>query len=204
MEGSKPRGAKLIFDSSWQEAHTLHGQWLAHETSDASISGWLRFGVPIHDGLISEDVRSGLGLRGATRVEIVLHPKVLAFAVGMMRGTGDSPDISAVTPVLPATVATMAGSSRVINARVGDRTEYGTAVAVDDGCFLIYGVFAAKDGRQLSGHDLDFLNSTIRLERYEPAPVNEVPAARPRTPPTSSRFEDFRRALGLDQPGGKQ
>jgi hypothetical protein len=209
MDGSNPRGAKLVFNSGWGEARTMHGQWLVYGTplasdSESGVLGWLRFGLPLPDEMISEEVKTALGLHGASRVETALHPRVLAIAVGFMQGSGNPPDIWAETPVMPARLATVAGFRRVIGAKVGDSAFYGTAVAVDDGCLFMHGVFAAKDGRQLSAHDLDFLNSTIRLERYEPAPFIAAPAAGSGAPLESPRFEDFRRALGLDQVGGKQ
>src|SRR3954467_9956577 len=35
LEGSRPRGARLVFDSRWQEARTMHGQWLAYDMASA-------------------------------------------------------------------------------------------------------------------------------------------------------------------------
>lgn len=61
-EGSKPRGAKLVFGAQWQEARTMHGQWLAYQSTSGDISGFLRFGLPQFQNLISEDDRAALGL----------------------------------------------------------------------------------------------------------------------------------------------
>jgi hypothetical protein len=62
----------------------------------------------------------------------------------------------------------------------------------------MYGIFSAKDGHQLSAEELVFLNSTVRVEKYEPATSAIAQISRPAASPARRSFEDFRRDLGLE------
>jgi hypothetical protein len=198
LEGSKPRGARLILDDRWQEARTLHGQWLAYETAsvNAAVSGWLRLDLPpFMDREHTEKLKTDRRMRDASRIDFALSPDAIELAILGMRGVLNPIGLFAVTQPQPVTVAGLPGFARVVGVTAGERVVHATAVVIEDGCFLMSGLFSAKDGRQLSVEELGFLNSTVRVERYEPAPpVRDRPATAPRR----RSFEDFRRGLGLD------
>jgi hypothetical protein len=176
-QGSTLRGARLILDDRWQEAHTFHGSWLAYEgpPADSRISGWLNLGLPF-----SMDVKSGekfkadFGIQDASRLETALHPGIIELVLGA-RMMWDQLAWFAVTQPQPVTAVGVEGLTRTFSALVGDRLVYGTAIAVEFGCFALFGMFSAEDGRQLFVDDLGFLNSTIRVEWYEPPPPPPPP-----------------------------
>jgi hypothetical protein len=171
-QGSTPRGARLIFDDRWQEAYSFHGQWLAYEgpPADSRISGWLNLGLPFFmDVKRGEKVKADLGIQDASRLEAALHPGMIELVLGA-RMMWDQLGWFAVTQPQPVTAVGVEGLTRTFSALVGDRLVYGMAIAVEFGCFALFGMFSAEDGRQLFVDDLGFLNSTIRVEWYEPPP----------------------------------
>jgi hypothetical protein len=207
-EGSKLRGARLVFDNQWQEARTMHGLFLAYESLslDAPVSGWLRLGLPpFMDRAQTDKLKADLGIREASRIDTALDPRMIEFAIRATSGDFGQRDVFSVTQPRPASVAGKVGLSRGVGGHFHGRVLYGTAVAVDDGCFFMFGIFAAKNGRELSiEEDLRFLNSTLRVEMYEPAPRAKSTPTSPPAPPKDWSFESFRRALGLDQANGRQ
>lgn len=111
-----------------------------------------------------------------------------------MHGDTGPRGMFAIAPPQAANVARLQARSRVVGIENSNNIFHATALAVDAGCPFLYGLFSAKDGRQLSVEDLDFLNTTVRFELYEPAPRIEPPKPRPK----QVSFKNFRRALGLD------
>jgi hypothetical protein len=202
LEGSTPRGARLVFDGRWQEARTMHGQWLAYQmtsvdTADTQAVGMLRFGLPVSGNFAAEE-QDALDLHGATRIETVLHPQIIERWVGAMSGNNLVRGLFAITLPQHQSIATLAGFSRVVGLKAGERIVHATAIAVDDGCLLMYGIITAKDGHQLSTEELEFLNSTLRVEKYEPDTSAIAQISRPSASPARRSFEDFRLHLGLD------
>jgi hypothetical protein len=202
LERSQPRGARLVFNEQWSESRTIHGASLRYDglLSGTRVVGWLRLGLP---PFMSEQdtamMRADLGIRDASRVEAALHPKIIEMAVRSMAG-GMGPDaISAVTQSQPVTAVGLQGLARVVVAEAD--AFYAMAVAVDAGCLSLFGVFATEDGRrQLTVDDLGFLNSSIRVEMYEPAPPpppKPPPPYRRLLPPSTSLLE----VLGGVNPG---
>src|SRR5438477_3806122 len=156
-QGSKLHGARLVFDNRWQEARTMHGQWLAYAplSSRAPVSGWLLLDLPpFMDREHTDKLKDDFGIREASRIDTALDPRLIEFAIGAMRGDFSRLDVFPVTQPQPVSVAGKAGLGRGVGSRFHDRPFYGTAVAVVDGCFSMFGVFSATDGRQLSMEEL--------------------------------------------------
>jgi hypothetical protein len=113
--------------------------------------------------------------------------------VGAATGLHQNYDLSAVSDPEQQHVAGLIGLSRSVAARFDGRVLHATALAAEDGCLLIYGMFYAKDGHPLSKEELPFLRSPLRLATYDPKPPE------PLSPPMrAATFEEFRRSLGLD------
>jgi hypothetical protein len=196
LEGSQPRGARLVFDNRWRETTTLHSQWLAYEgaPADARVSGWMRRGLPPFTNLVNaEKLKSDLGIRDAGPLEAALHPGIVELSVSATTGMVPPASIFAVTPLQSVKAAGLDGFARVVGATAGDRVVYATAFAVEAGCYSLFGMVSADEGqRQLPVDDLGFLNLSIRVEWYELVPL--PPPRPPLSPQGMSILEALRDA----------
>ena len=197
-DGARRLGARLAYDGRWQEARTMHGQWLAYEleSRDAPVAGWLQFGLPL---AFQEWTGLDQTAKGHARLAATLEPQLLERVLGVMRGIHHNLGLFAVSEPQPRAIASLDGLDRVFARKTDDRLAYATVIAARDGCLAIYALFIAKDGHALSEQELVRVSSTIRLERYEP--VIDVSIDQPVEPvnaPTRRTFEEFRHALGLE------
>lgn len=144
-----------------------------------------------------EKARNSLEIRESSDIDTLLHPRVVEGAIGAVRGMIETLGLFAVTEPTPMDVAGLDGRSRVVALTAQGRTQHATVIAAGDGCFFVFGLFAATDGSRLLPDDLTAVSSAIKIEKYEP-PMPPAP------PPKDWSFDAFRRALGLDQANGKQ
>lgn len=195
LEGSTPRGARLVFHNEhWRAAGYGLNPYvkLCEPCSSKSDRGNLRFRY----GSLAEDelqrMRSEPGKSGISRAEAALQPEIAAIAAGKSGDLFQKYDFDSISEPQAVTVAGLPGLARSFR----ERSKHFTiaVVVVDQGCLQLLGLFNSRDGRPLAGDDLNFLNSDVSLEYYEAPPP-------PPDPPVLSPIETIRRDFELDSIG---
>jgi len=191
MEGSEPRGARLIIhDDRWKSDIGYGGtEYFRCDNCAAGgvVSGVLRFGLaPFMGAEESQELASDLGLQGADRLDLALHPRIIDHGFAAM--TSHIIHLwgaRAVTEPQPVIFAGRNGRVRVVSVDDNGRSQYAIAVAVDEGCFSMFGVFIAKDSGKVSIDDIQSIGSDIAVEWY--TPTVKAPPAVPT--PRSRKYE---------------
>ena len=171
LEGSEPRGARLLIrDTRWSWTGARAGAVIFCPSCPAGdiAKGVLRIGLapfsPAEDKLLREELR----LPWASRLEFALHPQVIGAGLsGMVNFT-----FRAVTPVtdpLPVSLVGLNGMARAIAINSAGNVLHGVAVALEERCFALWGVFFREDNGPVAIDDLRQVDAAVVLHRYTPA-----------------------------------
>ena len=191
IEKLEPKGARLAADGAgWHVVRTHASMVLGCEACgiDRSLSGFLRFGLPpFMTEKATDDARSQLGMQGVDRLEFAVQPEVVAL--GLMGFNSDLMrriDLKAAGESQAIRIAGVVGRARVLFHVDGGRLVHAVAVALEEGCFSLSGIFWAPDGRLVSIDELKFLDATIVVENYKPV----VDPSRTRSPSSPPKCRD--------------
>jgi hypothetical protein len=201
LEQSEPRGVKLVVrDDRWKYVvNGFHASLLfsCDDCARGVAYGTLRFGLaPFTDDESAQKLALKLGISAANRLDLSLHPRMIDLWLTTMQGYNTlGLDTRAVTDLQPIIFAGRSGLGRVVRADLNGRSWYAVAVAVDEGCFSLFGIFAPKDNSEVTVQDLQSIGDAITTQWY--TPVGKVPVPKPEPPRIFDRYsaEDLWRNL---------
>jgi hypothetical protein len=194
LEQSEPRGVKLVVrDDRWKYGTSLHGAMVlwCDDCATGLAHGLMRFGLaPFMDHERAQKLALKLGIPpAASRLDLSLHPRIIGLGLAVMQGDYfiyDMGSIRAVTDPQPIIFAGRTGFGRVIRAELNGRSWYAVAVAVDEGCFSLFGILAPKDNAEVTVQDVQSIGDAITTQWY--TPVGKVPEPKPKPAPTFDRY----------------
>jgi hypothetical protein len=185
QDSSGPRGVRLqIRDNRWMwyDTHSGTGIRCPSCSDDSLVGGLMRFGV------IASEMAERLGLPGAGKTDEVLDPARVSAAVWSILD-GRIYRLRAIEGSMPISLFGVAGEGRILAIDETGIDQRIAAVALEDGCFAMFGVFQVKNGRQLSLSSLQSLESAIAIEWYRLPPESyRLPFGQRPTEPPASRF----------------
>jgi hypothetical protein len=171
FDGPDTFGLRLsIRDSRWGWG-AAHGGAIAGCPSCAPPSiakGIMRIGLaPFYPPSDDYQLRAETGQQEANPVEFALHPR--AIAVGMRAMTNFTPHaIAPESDISPVTLFGMPGLARAIRVESTGNPVYGLALAMQDRCFALFGMFFREDNAPLSITALQQIDDALQLDRYQP------------------------------------
>ena len=185
FDGPDTFGVRLtIRDDRWVWTPARGGAIAACPScSGQSIAkGVLRIGLaPFYSPSDDYQLRRETEQQSASPVKFALHPR--AIAVGLWSMTNFMPSgVTPATDITPVTLLGTSGMARAVTIDSAGTTVHGVAVAMQDGCFLLFGVFFREDNGPVSVDDLQQIDGVLKLEKY--APRFELEQLTPRPPPT--------------------
>jgi hypothetical protein len=192
LEQSEPRGVKLVVrDDRWKYVTNNFHDSLLFSCDDCARGvayGTLRFGLaPLTDDESAQKLALKLGISAANRLDLSLHPLIIDLGLTGMRGSNiPGLDIQAMTDPQPVIFAGKNGLGRVVRADLNGRSSYAVAVAVNEGCFSLFGVFAPKDNMEVTVQDVESIGDAITTRWY--TPVDKTPEPKSRPAPTMDRY----------------
>lgn len=186
FNGPDTFGVKLSLRStrwSWAPAHA--GAVAACPTCDPDKlgKGMLRLGLaPFYPPSDEYQLRRETGQQSASPVEFALHPRIIG--VGLWSITNFTPrGVVADTDITPVTLFDMPALARAVTIQSTGSPVHALAVAVQDGCFSMFGIFFRGDNGPVSIDDFQQIDDALKLENYKPRFTLEQ--LTPRPPPRS-------------------
>jgi len=171
FDGPDTFGVRLsIRDGRWGWG-AAHGGAIAGCPSCAPpniAKGIMRIGLaPFYAPSDDYQLRAETGQQEVNPVEFALHPR--AIAVGMRAMTNFTPRaIAPESDITPVTLFGTAGLARAIRVESTGNPVYGLALAMQDRCFALFGMFFREDNAPLSINDLQQIDDALQLDRYQP------------------------------------
>lgn len=171
FNGPDTFGVKLSVRSarwSWAPAHA--GAVAACPTCDPDklAKGMLRLGLaPFYPPSDEYQLRRETEQQAATPVEFALHPRTIG--VGLWSITNFTPrGVTPDTDITPVTLFDMPALARGVTIHSTGNPIHALAVAMQDGCFSMFGIFFRGDNGPVSIADIQQVDDALKLENYKP------------------------------------
>lgn len=171
FDGPDTFGVRLQINSrdwGWGRAHG--GAIMACPTCPQGkiAKGVLRIGLaPFYPPSEDYALRRETGQQEASPVDFALHPRTIALGLWSMTNfmpRGVTPD-SEITPI---TLLDTAGKARLVTVVSAGNPVSGVAVAMQNRCFVFYGLFFREDNGPVTLADLQEIDHVLKLDRYTP------------------------------------
>ena len=197
-------GARLMIrNTRWAWAPTQGGAIAGCPTCDQDklAKGMLRIGLaPFYPPSDDYQLRRETEQQSASPVEFALHPRTIGvglWSISNFTARGVTPD----TDITPVTLFDMSALARVVTIQSTGSPVHGLAVAMQDGCFSMFGIFFRGDNGPISIDDVRQIDDAIKLENYKPRFSLEQLTPRPLLPKSWIEFPlgDARKKLEEEQ-----
>jgi len=171
FDGSETFGVQLTIHDPrwvWQRAPGGVMAFCPSCPADRVSKSLFRIGqAPFLSPLQEGDLRGETDQASASAVDFALHPRAIAIALWQM--TTSLPNkVSPLTDIEPITLWGVPGKSRVVEIGSGDKMVPAVAVALEDGCFSMFGVFFRKDDGEVSFDDVLTARGSVGIVKYRP------------------------------------
>ncbi len=184
LDGTQPIGARLaIRDNRWSWVPAHGGEIAFCPTCSAAdvAKGVLRIGLAPFVGPDDErKLRDEIGQQSASAIEFALDPRSVATGLWVM--TNFLPrGVAPVTDMTPVTLLGTSGLARAVLINSAGNIVRGVAVALQDRCLSLFGVFFREDNGPIAIDDLRQIDAALTLERYTPefSPAQLAPRPAP-------------------------
>jgi hypothetical protein len=130
--------------------------------------GLLRIGLaPFYPPSDDYQLRRETEQQSASPVEFALHPRTIG--VGLWSITNFTPrGVLPETDITPVTLFGMPAMARVVTINSSGNPIHGLAIAMQEGCFSLFGIFFRDDNGPLSIGDVQQIDDALKLEKYTP------------------------------------
>jgi hypothetical protein len=169
-------GARLVIrDDRWAWYATHSGTGIECVTcADDSVGlGLLRLGLL--------DPKE-FDLQSLGPIDAALEPDMVDLQVRLILDGPISFHIRSAGDSFPVSVWGLTGKGRVLASDGAGKTSYALAIAAERGAFSVFGVFGAKNGRELSPDDVSGLAAAIAVDTYLPPPDSPLLRAQSELP----------------------
>jgi hypothetical protein len=130
--------------------------------------GVVRIGLaPFYPPSDEYQLRRETGQQEASAVDFALHPRTIAIGLWSMTNfmpRGVTPD-SEITPIA---LLDIGAKARLITVNSAGNPVFGAAVAMQERCFVFYGLFFREDNTPVTLADLREIDQVLKLEKYTP------------------------------------
>ena len=171
FDGTDTFGVQLTIHDQrwvWQRAPGGVAAFCPTCPNDSVSKSFFRIGqAPFLSPLQEGDLRGETDQASASAIDFALHPRAIAVALWRMTTLLPS-KVSPLTDITPITLWGVPGKSRVVEIVSGDKPVPGVAVALEDGCFTMFGVFFRKDDGEVSFDDVLSARGSIGILKYQP------------------------------------